>query len=722
MEKPASAFSLLHPTLQQMLYKMQWTELRPIQVDSIHSLYSSEKNLIISANTAAGKTEAAFLPILSKIVDIKSVGVSALYIGPLKALINDQFERLERLCELAEVPVFKWHGDVGSSKKTNFLKNPSGVLLITPESIESIFINHSHELSILFQSVSFIVIDEMHSFIGTERGAHLLSLLSRISQKSKINVRIIGLSATIGDIELAKRWLIPRNPDSILSITDPNEQKEIQYLIRGYQDSTSLEIEESPNETQPSSLIRDITHYFLGKTALIFVNSRQKLEYYTDYIHRYVEHKGLSDNFRIHHGSLSKGEREETEDALKSTRPTATFCSSTLEMGIDVGNVSRIGQIGAPWSVNSLAQRLGRSGRKEGQPSVMIMFIPESPLKDRDIIDRLHPELLRAVAMSELMLAKWCEPPQSDFFHYSTLVQQTMSVIAEKGGATAEELFRILIEKGGFHNVSESRYILLLKSMGNADLIEQDKNGVLFLGLEGEKIVRNFEFYSAFAATKEFDVISRTGRIGSIGLVPDLETRQFLILAGKRWEIKEVDFKKEKIFVEPSKGGKVPAFSGGLGPDIHPLIRQKMKEIVTSNFVPEYLDNHAKEMLIEAQLVVKESNLHESNFFTDHGDTYWFTWTGSAKQRTLLVIGREYCGFDIEDDHEIALKFLKTTPSEIQDGFNKIFSKPPSELEIAGKFKNLIQEKYDRYLPEELLIESFARKNIDVNITSLERI
>jgi len=714
MDNTVSAFSLLHPTLQQMLYKMQWTELRPIQVDSIHAIFTTDKNLIISANTAAGKTEAAFLPILSLIVANKTSGISALYVGPLKALINDQFERLERLCELAEIPVFKWHGDVGSNKKTNFLKRPSGVLLITPESIESIFINHSKQLVNLFQSVSFIVIDEMHSFIGTERGAHLLSLLSRISQKSQLKVRIIGLSATIGDIELAKQWLIPRDPDSIGSITDPNEHKEIQYLIRGYSDETSSHEGKLSDKELRSSLAKDITHYFHGKTALIFVNSRQCLEYYTDTIHKYLDRQGLPDNFRIHHGSLSKGEREDTEDALKSNRPTATFCSSTLEMGIDVGNVSRIGQIGAPWSVNSLSQRLGRSGRKENQPSVMIVFILEKASKKNDVIERLHPELIRAMAMSELMLAKWCEPPQSDFFHFSTLVQQTMSVIAEKGGSTAEELFRILIEKGGFYSVTKNNYIQLLHGMGSADLIEQDKSGVLFLGLEGERIVRNFEFYSAFTSSKEFDVISSRGKIGSVDLVPDLETRQFLILAGKRWEIKEIDFKKGKIFVEPSKGGKVPIFSGSPGPDIHPLVRQKMREIATSDFIPVYLDDQAKDMLKEAQSSAKKLNLRESNFLTDHGDTYWFTWTGSAKQRALLAIGRDYCGFDIEDC-EIALKFRKAHPSNILDAYKKILENPPTEIEIAGKFENLFQEKYDPYLPKELLIKSYAKKYIDIS-------
>jgi ATP-dependent Lhr-like helicase len=716
MERPASAFSLLHPTLQEMLYKMKWTELRPIQKDAIFSLFSNDNHLIISANTAAGKTEAAFLPILSHMMNKKSVGLSAIYVGPLKALINDQFERLERLCELTAIPVFKWHGDVGGNKKLKFLKNPSGVLLITPESIESVFINHPDEARKIFQLVSFVVIDEMHSFIGTERGAHLLSLLARIIQKSKSKVRVVGLSATIGDIEQAKKWLLPRDPNSIISITDPSEQKEIQYLIRGYLLEPLTKKEKNEVDAEETTLLEDIIRYFNGKTALIYVNSRTLLERYTDSVHRYLEKKGIPDNFRIHHGSLSTGEREETEKALKSAQPTATFCSSTLEMGIDVGNISRVGQIGAPWSVNSLAQRLGRSGRKEGQPSVMIMFIQENVPDQSDIIKRLHPDLIRAIAMSELMLEKWCEPPRGDLIHYSTLVQQTMSVITEKGGSTAHELYEILVERGGFHNVSISNYIQLLQSMGDADLIEQDKTGVLFLGLEGEKIVRNLEFYAAFVSNKEFDVISRGKKVGSIEIAPDLETRQFLILAGKRWEIKEVDYKKWKIFVEPSKGGKVPIFSGGSGPDIHPRIRQKMREVLISDQIPAYLDTKAREILKSAQVAAKEAFLHQGNFLEDHGYTYWFPWTGSAKQRTLSIIGREFFRFEIEDEG-IALRFHNANPSQIKEAYKTILQNPPHDIELAERFQNLLEEKYDSYLPKDLLIESYAKKYIDTNIS-----
>lgn len=717
MEK--SAFSFLHPTIQEKLYKMRWTELRPIQEDAIRALFTTDKNLVISAKTASGKTEAAFLPILSQIVEKKGVGVSAIYVGPLKALINDQFQRLEKLCELAEIPVFKWHGDVGSSGKAKFLKNPSGILLITPESIESLFINHPDDLSRLFGSLSFVVIDEMHSFIGSERGAHLKSLLSRVLHRSPNGVRLIGLSATFGDPELAKKWLIPRNPDSITIISDPNEQKEIQYLIRGYDLEKPVKTKPAKETQTTSPVIEDIVRYFYGKTALIFVNSRELLEFYTDSTRAYLERNGLPDSFRIHHGSLSKSEREDTEDALKSNRPTATFCSSTLEMGIDVGNVSIIGQIGAPWSVNSLAQRLGRSGRKEVEPSILIMFIVEKESTENSIVERLHPELLRAVAISELMIGRWNEPPQIGYYHFSTLIQQILSVIKEHGGSTAKDIFDTLVTEGAFMNVCREDFLQILHSMGAEDLIEQDERDVLILGLEGERIVNNFEFYSAFTTPKEFSVVHKGGKIGSIQSAPDLETRRFLILAGRRWEILEIDFKRSEILVEPSKGGKVPKYFSGGGADIHTPIREKMCEIVTSDYVPTYLDPRAQAMFREAQQAAREAGLSASPFVVDGAHTYWFTWTGSAKHRTLFTLGKEFAGLHVEDE-EIALKFYGVSPSQILGIYKEILASCPSPEEIAEKFQGRTSEKYDQFVPKNLQIAEYAKRYIDTEIPLMD--
>ena len=475
---------------------------------------------------------------------------------------------------------------------------------------------------------------------------------------------------------------------------------------------------------QNTSLIEDIIYYFYEKNkenSLIFVNSRQYLEYYTDAVNRTLEKRiGTPDIFRIHHGSLSKSSREETERSLKSKQHIPTFCSSTLEMGIDIGNVSCIGQIGAPWSVSSLAQRLGRSGRKEGERSRLLLFISQPLCRREVIVDRLYPELLQAVAMSELMCReKWCEPPQTGLTHFSTLIQQVLSIIKERGGAAVQDLFDTLVINGAFNNVSQEDFVQILRQLKKTELIEQDSSGLVILGTpKGEKIVNNPDFYSAFVSAVELDVISSGRKIGSVQLVPDLKTRQFLILAGKRWEIIELDLKKEKMYVRPSTGGKVPRYIADGGADIHQKIREKMREIVLSEYIPVYLDENAKVMLKDAQVAAKEARLATSSFIMDGEDTYWFTWTGAAKHRTLLFLGKAYGEVKVED-YGIALKFKKMTPLQIQETYKKIFENCPSPKEIAEKVRGIPTEKYDRFLPENLQYATFAQKYIDTQLKDI---
>ena len=576
-----SAFGRLHPSLQEALYRMKWTKLRPIQVDAIHEVFDGGGDLIIAARTAAGKTEAAFLPILSRMLAEPAAGVRAVYVGPLKALINDQFSRLEELCREAEIPVHKWHGDVAAAPKRRMLEHPSGVLLITPESIESLFVNHAHRLPDVFEALSFIVIDELHSFIGTERGAHLRSLTCRLGAKSREAVRRVGLSATFGEDKAAVcRWLRPEAAESVRIIEATAEQKSIQLRIYGHlkfpdrgenEQDGKIESDFEHNTPPGGDLERAVFDAFYGKTALIFINVKSYIEKIADFARRMSERRGLPNLFRVHYGSLSRSEREETEDALKSTRATATFCSSTLEMGIDVGSVKVVGQIGPPWSVSSLSQRLGRSGRKEGEASVIRIHIEEDePEQDTSLFYRLFLGLLQATAMTRLMLERWCEPPDADRFHLSTLIQQVLSVIKERGGASAESLHRTLVLAGGFPGVERNTLVRLLRCLGAADLIEQTSEGVLIAGLRGEKIMAHHSFYVAFVVEEEYRVNHDGHHIGNVGFVPEVEEEGYLILAGRRWKILAVDHDRRTIAVEPSTGGRVPRFFSGPGGDIHP--------------------------------------------------------------------------------------------------------------------------------------------------------
>ena len=700
---------------------MRWTELRPIQVEAIQELLQGDRHVLISAQTAGGKTEAAFLPILSRIVEEPAGSVRVLCISPLKALINDQFRRLDELCERAEIPVHRWHGDVGQAARQKLLESPSGVLLITPESIEALFVNRPHALDGLFGGLRYVVIDELHSFIGTERGAHVRSLLSRVIARSRHPVRLVGLSATLGDLDAACRWLLPRETERFAHIVGSGD-KTIQYQIRGYLRAESElgakpadESTGQPPETEEDDrLAQDLVRAFHGKTALIFANSRSKLEFYADLARRIVERRGLPNWFRVHHGSLSKAEREDTEEALRSDTPTATFCSSTLELGLDVGNVKEVGQIGAPWSVSSLAQRLGRSGRRDGEPSVLRLYVEEDEAGPRSsLLDRLYPDLLQAIAMTELMLERWCEPPDAERLHLSTLVQQVMSVVAERGGSRADQLFRELVTAGGFANIPGGMFVEVLRSMGAADLIEQTPEGDLILGLRGERIVRHFDFYSAFQSDRELRVVCNGRAIGTIAQLPGLGADGFIILAGRRWKVVSIDLDRGEILVEPSRGGRVPYFASAGGADLHSRVREKMRQVLLGDTLPAYLDPTATRLLGEARATAQEVRLAESAFLSDGSTTLWFTWTGTRIQRTLAGLGQCYAKLTVRDEGA-ALAFERANEEEIRVAYGALVASSPTASELARRFDVKAAEKYDGFLSEALQAEGFACSHLDL--------
>ncbi|MDR1376508.1 MAG: DEAD/DEAH box helicase, partial [Synergistaceae bacterium] len=729
-DSAGGAFYLLHPSMQQKLYDMRWTELRPIQAAVIRAFFQGNEDLIVAADTASGKTEAAFLPILSQILLAPVRGLRVLYVSPLRALINDQFDRLEDLCERADIPVFKWHGDVAWQRKKKFLAAPGGVLLITPESIESIFVNHPEYVTSLFKNVSWIVLDELHAFMGTERGAQLKSLLSRIEQArshdARSPMRLLALSATIGDLEAAKTWLRPRAPQSVKLLTAPDD-KEILYLLKSYHQGRGPwtlekdrddcgEVFEGGLPLGESDYVLDLIRLF-PSTSLVFVNSKRMLEYLTYTVQRVVEAKGLPDRYRVHHGSLSKTEREDTEEALKTKEGVVTFCSSTLELGIDVGNVQRVGQFGAPWSVSALRQRLGRSGRKDGEPSAMVLFIVDkseqtSISEQTSVVEKIHPELLQAVAMSELLFDRWCEPPDIEQPHYSTLAQQCLSVVAEKGGVSVKRLYDTLIGQGAFTAVSRSSFMEILRSLGAHGLLEQTggartQEGTLILGLEGERLVRRYDFYAAFAVPQEISVIHQGHKIGSIFLALDMIPEGLILLAGRRWKILLIDMEKNEMTVEPARGGKAPPFGGDVGPEIHSRVRRKMFEILAGSDVPRYLDSGAAKMLDEARAAAREASLLESPLLPQKQNLLWLPWESSAVHRTLLVMGL-LAEMEVED-LGIALEFKRTTPDELREACAPFLKNPPTMEAIAAKFELALKgrEKYDRYLPENLLLESF---------------
>ena len=613
----SSAFDKLARPVQKWIRQQGWRELRDIQTRSIRAICNSEADLIVAASTAGGKTEAAFLPLISQVLDApeEGGGFDLLYIGPLKALITDQAERLEDICQEVELPVFPWHGDVSQSIKTRALKAPKGVLLITPESLEALFIRRGLEIPRLLGATRAVVIDELHTVLDSERGVQLRSLLTRLELAIKRPIRRVGLSATLGDMDLARSYLRPDNAEDVNLIEAEGGEAELQLQLRGY--ISGAEDENTPSATD--AIAAHLFQHLRGSDNLAFAGARQWVEIYADRLRELCERKHLPQEFYPHHASLSREHRDFVERRLKDNgKPTTAVCTSTLELGIDIGDVTCVAQIGAPFSVAALRQRLGRSGRREGQPAILRQYAVETRLaSDSSYVDRLRLGLIRSIAMIELLLEGWCEPPKPQALHLSTLVHQILSVIAQRGGASASNLYNVLCREGPFRRVTTPIFTDVLRALGNPEtgLIEQTESGLLLLGPKGERLVEHYSFYAVFQTPEEFRLVADGRDLGTLPIDNILSPGMMLIFSGRRWLVREIHDREKVIIVKPAKAGVPPVFGGDPG-DIHDKVIERMFEVLEGDAKPVYMDAISLDMLEEARLNCEQLGLNDNLVIT----------------------------------------------------------------------------------------------------------
>ncbi|MFP2923845.1 DEAD/DEAH box helicase [Pyxidicoccus sp. 3LG] len=708
------------------MWTQGWKELRDIQEAAIAPVLAGNRDVILSASTASGKTEAAFLPICSRLADEAAGSVRAIYVGPLKALINDQFERLDGLCEGLGIPVHRWHGDVSQGHKSRLLKSPAGILLITPESLESLFIRHGSSLLGLFSRLGHIVIDELHAFIGTERGCQLQSLLHRTELMLRRSVPRVGLSATLGDMSLAADFLRPGAGRNVILCTSPSGGGALRLQLRGYRrrapDARRLAgLEEEAPPEEPGDAVPEDEHdvgvhlfqTLRGTYNLVFANSRANVELYADLLRRMCEDARLPNEFFPHHGNLSRELREDAESALKAKqRPVSLVCTTTLEMGIDVGAVQSISQVGVPPSVASLRQRLGRSGRKGG-PAVLRLYLQEAELTDTSPLpDQLRVRLVQSVAMVELLLSGWCEPPAAEAFHFSTLVQQLLSLIAQHGGVKAAEAFGALCQGGPFGRVSRDDFLRFLRGLGQKELLTQSSDGTLLLGRVGERLVNHYSFYAAFASVEEFRLVAAGRTLGTMPIDQPLFVGTFLIFGGRRWRVLAVQGDEKVVELEPAPAGRVPMFeSTGVG-GVHARIREQMRTTYVGNTIPRYLDARAQALLAEGRATFQRLGLAERSIVSAGREVYLFPWSGDAVVHTLALALRAR-GLDVETLGPV-LKVVEAQ-AEVEAVLRALVAREPDRPEsLTSEVANMAIEKHDGFVPPELLASDYAARHLDV--------
>ena len=698
----SSAFDKLARPVQKWIRQQGWRELRDIQTRSIRAICNSEADLIVAASTAGGKTEAAFLPLISQVLDApeEGGGFDLLYIGPLKALITDQAERLENICQEVELPVFPWHGDVSQSIKTRALKAPKGVLLITPESLEALFIRRGLEIPRLFGATRAVVIDELHTVLDSERGVQLRSLLTRLELAIKRPIRRVGLSATLGDMDLARSYLRPDNAEDVNLIEAEGGEAELQLQLRGY--ISGAEDENTPSATD--AIAAHLFQHLRGSDNLAFAGARQWVEIYADRLRELCERKHLPQEFYPHHASLSREHRDFVERRLKDNgKPTTAVCTSTLELGIDIGDVTCVAQIGAPFSVAALRQRLGRSGRREGQPAILRQYAVETRLaSDSSYVDRLRLGLIRSIAMIELLLEGWCEPPKPQALHLSTLVHQILSVIAQRGGASASNLYNVLCREGPFRRVTTPIFTDVLRALGNPEtgLIEQTESGLLLLGPKGERLVEHYSFYAVFQTPEEFRLVADGRDLGTLPIDNILSPGMMLIFSGRRWLVREIHDREKVIIVKPAKAGVPPVFGGDPG-DIHDKVIERMFEVLEGDAKPVYMDAISLDMLEEARLNCEQLGLNDNLVITlgEHTSIV-ATRAGTVKAATLALALKSF-GFMVEQhDGFLQVEAGDGTPP-LADALVKMAS--GEEVDLIADAGNLMSEKFHPYLSHDLL-------------------
>ncbi len=717
--RTSAGFQRLREQIQRWVWDQGWTELRDIQEQAISPILDGGRDLIIAAATASGKTEAAFLPICSRIIERPTSSVRAMCVSPLKALINDQFDRLDRLCERIDIPVHRWHGDVSSSHKRQLLSDPAGILLITPESLEALFVLRGTTIAKLFANLDFVVVDELHSFIGAERGQQLQSLLSRLELVLRRRVPRIALSATLGDMELAAEFLRPGRALPCEILVSSESRQEIRLQVRGYRvkppDPAAQENGVAVDPSDDAAVPTIGAHLFevlRGKDNLIFANSRRNVEIYADHLRRLSEQTRVPNEFWPHHGSLSKELREHAERVLKDpTVPASVVCTTTLEMGIDIGSVATIAQIGVPPSVSALRQRLGRSGRR-GEPSVIRIYVDEPELEaDSPPQDRLRAELVEAVAMVRLLLARWCEPPIAGALHLSTLVQQLLSLIAQYGGCKTIEAWQVLCRDGAFPAVTREVFAKVLRESGRHDLIVQSSDGTLLLGVRGERIVNHYGFYTAFVTPTEYLLVFGSHELGTLPISHPLSERSYIIFAGQRWRVLRVDVERRIVELEPSPAGRAPRFTGG-GADVHERVRHEMRAVYESAEVPPFLGALARTLLQEARESYAKYRLDRAPLVEYGGNVALFCWVGDRVLDTILLQLRTR-ELPVERDG-IAIVVNDTSRDALIPHLRALAAQGPADaIELAGTVANKLIEKHHQFLSEELLSLDYASARLD---------
>ena len=605
-----SVFSRFAPRLQEAIVaRLGWSSLRPVQEEAGEALLAGQ-NAVILAPTAGGKTEAALFPALSSLVEDQPRGVGVVYVAPIKALLNNQAERLGLYTEMVGLRRFVWHGDTTDPERRKFLKEPTDLLMTTPESLEVMQISRRVDEKRLFADLRLVVIDEVHAVAGSDRGAHLMSVLERITRLSRHDVQRVGLSATVGNPQEILRWLEGTSQREGVVVDPPKNPGRKQLLIVHRPDLPTI--------------ARDAAKVAKGKKSLFFCQSRSTTEAVAESMRR------ARTTVFVHHSAVSKEERLLAEESFHRGADACIVCTSTLELGIDVGDLDGVLQAEAPDTVSSFLQRMGRTGRRSGQTANTTFFCESTE------------GVLQAIALIELAKAGWVENVEVTDRCWPVLVHQLLAMALADDDLTVERAWAHLTKMPDFRGIERAEYDRLI------DWMVRDRSlllssGRLALGRKAERKFgrRNFmELFAVFSSPQSYAVQTLDGRpLGTLNqafvdrLVDGIST---FLLGGRGWAVTRIQHDDRRILVQPAPRGRQPTWGGYIPQFLGFDLCQKILEIGTSDVAypacgPEataVLEEHRREM----QKVVAPK---VGGMELDGDELRWWTFAGGRINSTL---------------------------------------------------------------------------------------
>ena len=709
-----NAFERYATFIQEYIYRKKWSVLREVQIEACEAILDTDKHVIIASGTASGKTEAAFFPILTLLEKKPSNSIGVMYLGPLKALINDQFQRLDELLGEQDIPVWPWHGDVSQAVKRKALKTAQGILQITPESLEAMLMRHPGDVCKLFSDLRFVVIDEIHALMGEDRGLQVQCLLSRLEKITGCKPRRIGLSATLNDYQPAMNYLSAGTDAETIAVGIQNHKRTLSLCVESF----IVPEDEEKRDIALKQYNDFIYNNCCSKKCLIFTNSRANAEEIIANMKSIARSRNEKDVFYVHHGSISAALRQEAEHALRdNTGPTVAAATLTLELGIDIGDLDSTIQLGAPYTSASFVQRLGRSGRRTGKSQMM--FLNLNKVKNPNSLASMPWDLLRAIAIIQLYLEeRWVEPFEQKRKPFSLLAHQTLSALMTHGELAPGELARAVLLLPPFKNtISPDEYKALLRYMLQEEYIQRMDDGSFIVGLKGEKITKHFSFYSVFQDEEVFHVKSQYEEIGTLTSCPAVN--EIFALAGRAWIVVSTDEERKVIYVKQTHCNKIQSWIGG-GGDIHSKVVQRIKKVLQETVVYPYLQPTAIRLLEHTRQYAAESGLLESNIIPGQNNNFYIVpWIGTRTVSTLAQLLTHGLRQPLEISSATDCRYYLSVTSglDINDFVDKIKSIP-----IATDNPDMILrqeqtpkiDKFDFMVPETLLRLAYLFNQTDI--------